>query len=236
MTDIQEPDQRLNLYQRMNKVMMEVEGIQKESKKVNGQYTFVSHDAVARKLHGPLTRWGIMMLPSVVGMMQDGNRTHIRMSIRFVNIDDPQEFFEVASEAFGIDPSDKGPGKAMSYAVKMALLKVFCLETGDDIENDKDLIDHVPAKKEVLAQSLSAAAKKPPIPSTDELDMIFDDAVLPLVKSSEFINEYIAHIADKTKKSSIVVVQSGIDDPERFAKCYNTWLTRKELTKKPIAA
>jgi hypothetical protein len=45
---------------------------------------------------------------------------------------------------YGIDNQDKGPGKAMSYAVKYAMLKTFCLETGDDPE--KDDIPHLPAK------------------------------------------------------------------------------------------
>lgn len=32
---------------------------------------------------------------------------------------------------------DKGPGKAISYAVKYAYLKAFALETGDDPDHDQ---------------------------------------------------------------------------------------------------
>jgi hypothetical protein len=38
---------------------------------------------------------------------------------------------------YGIDDSDKGPGKAISYAVKYALLKALGLETGDDPDEDQ---------------------------------------------------------------------------------------------------
>jgi hypothetical protein len=135
-----------NIYQRINQVMGEVEAVQKESKKVNNMYTFVSHDAVARALHGPMQRAGIVMIPSIASMIQDGNRTVVKMDIAFINIDNPEDRFIVNYEGYGIDPQDKGPGKAISYAVKYALLKTFCLETGDDVE--KDNIEHVPEKKE----------------------------------------------------------------------------------------
>ena len=54
------------------------------------------------------------------------------MTVRFVNIDEPQDFFDVQSFGYGVDGQDKGPGKAMSYAVKYALLKALGLETGED--------------------------------------------------------------------------------------------------------
>jgi hypothetical protein len=59
------------------------------------------------------------------------------MTVRFVNVDDPQDFFDVETFGYGLDDQDKGPGKAMSYAVKYALLKTLGLETGDDPDEDQ---------------------------------------------------------------------------------------------------
>lgn len=132
----------LNVYQRINAVMKEVKYVQKENKKVNGQYTFVSHDAVTAVLHGPLAENGIVMLNSIVELTQDGNRTAVKMQIDFVNMDEPTDKVTIYHWGYGIDPTDKGIGKAVSYAVKYALLKTFCLETGDDAE--KDFIEHIP--------------------------------------------------------------------------------------------
>lgn len=134
----------LNIYQRINAVMHDVNAVQKESKKVNNQYTFVSHDAVAAALHGPMAKHGIVMLPTVKELKQDGNRTVVCMEIAFINIDTPEDRFTINYYGYGIDPQDKGVGKAISYAVKYALLKVFCLETGDDVE--KDHYNYVPSK------------------------------------------------------------------------------------------
>ena len=131
-----------NIYQRINEVMAEVEAVQKENKKVNGQYTFVSHDAVSKALHNPMVKAGIVMIPTIKELKQDGNRTEVTMEISFVNMDNPQEKVTVQYNGYGIDAQDKGIGKAISYAVKYALLKVFCLETGDDVE--KDSIEYRP--------------------------------------------------------------------------------------------
>jgi hypothetical protein len=128
----------LNIYQRINAVMNEVEYIQKQEKRVNNQYRFVSHDQVTGRLHSPLTKHGIVMVPSIASVKQDGNRTEIMVNVKFVNIDEPSDFVSVDYLGYGIDVSDKGPGKAISYACKYALLKMFCLETGDDPDQDQD--------------------------------------------------------------------------------------------------
>lgn len=125
-----------NIFQRMHDVMMSLDYVKKEDKKVNGQYTFVSHDAVTAAVRREMVKAGIVSIPSVISASQDGNRTSVDMSIKFVNIDNPEDFVEVKSFGYGIDNQDKGPGKAVSYAVKYAYLKAFALETGDDPERD----------------------------------------------------------------------------------------------------
>lgn len=134
-----------NIYQRLVAVMNAVSYVQKEDKKINNQYTFVSHDAVTAKIRPALLAEGIATVCSVKNHVQDGNRTEVTLGVRFVNIDKPEDFVEVESFGYGIDPQDKGPGKAVSYAFKYALLKTFCLETGDDPERDS--IEHQPMPK-----------------------------------------------------------------------------------------
>lgn len=133
-----EKEKPLNIYQKINNVMKEVSYIQKGTKQVNNQYRFVSHDQVTSIMHDPLTKNGIAMIPTVKSFSVNGNRTEILVNVKFVNIDDPLDFFDVDYLGFGIDASDKGPGKAISYACKYALLKTFCLETGDDPDQEQD--------------------------------------------------------------------------------------------------
>ena len=48
--------------------------------------------------------------------------TRIETVYRFVNLEKPEEFIEMTTFAEGIDPADKGSGKAMTYADKYALM------------------------------------------------------------------------------------------------------------------
>jgi hypothetical protein len=130
--------QAANIHQRIAKVMQTITYIQKE-KKQGMRYTIVSHDAVTAKVRGPLLDAGIHYYPKTVSHVQNGNRTQCEMVVRFVNIDDPSDYIDVETFGYGIDDQDKGPGKAMSYAVKYALLKCLGLETGDDPDLEQDV-------------------------------------------------------------------------------------------------
>ena len=136
---------KLNIAQRINAAMGEVEYIQKE-KKQGMNYSIVSHDAVTAKVRPILQKHGVVYYPRDMSVHQEGNRTQATFSVRFENIDDRADFIDVATFGYGVDPQDKGPGKAMSYGVKYALLKVLGLETGDEPEDVQDeRADYKPA-------------------------------------------------------------------------------------------
>jgi hypothetical protein len=131
--------QKPSLLQRLHAVMLEVDYIQKE-KKTGMRYSIVSHDAVTAKVRPLMVKQGIVYYPCNMVLEQIGNRTQVRMAVRFVNIDDAEDAIIVQTAGFGIDDQDKGPGKAISYAVKYALLKTLGLESGDDPDEDQDTI------------------------------------------------------------------------------------------------
>lgn len=128
-----------NIHQRLAEVMRSVTYIKKDSKP-GMKYTIVSHDVVTAKVRPALLEAGIVYYPVRCDHTHNGNRAECSMTVRFVNIDAPEDFFDVPSFGYGVDAQDKGPGKAMSYAVKYALLKALGLETGDDADHDD--IDH----------------------------------------------------------------------------------------------
>ncbi|MEE8288891.1 MAG: ERF family protein [Nitrosomonadaceae bacterium] len=145
----------LNIHERIHEIMRSLSYIQKEDKKVNNMYTFVSHDAVTMAVQPLLVLWRVMIEPSVSSHTQDGNRTEVNIDIAFVNIDRPEDRFVVSFFGYGVDSQDKGPGKAFSYAKKYAFLQVFCLGTGDDPE--KDNVDYKPEEvKRPTGKSRSA--------------------------------------------------------------------------------
>lgn len=128
---------KLNIAQRINAVMGEVDYIQKEEKE-GMKYRIVSHDAVTAKVRPILQKHGVVYYPRNMTVENVGNRTQSYFDVRFENIDDRSDFIDVATFGYGVDGQDKGPGKAMSYGVKYALLKVLGLETGDDPDTVQD--------------------------------------------------------------------------------------------------
>lgn len=143
-----------NLHQRLAEAMAAVRYVQKE-KKQGMQYSVVSHDHVTAKVRPALLDAGIVYYPVNLEHVQNGNRTEITLSVRFVNTDNPEDFIEVPSLGFGIDQQDKGPGKAISYAVKYALLKALGLETGDDPDYHQDVAHTIDENQAATIQALA---------------------------------------------------------------------------------
>ena len=144
-----------NIHQRIAAVMAEVTYIQKE-KKQGMNYTVVSHDAVTAKVRPALLKYGVIYYPTRCVNTHNGNRAECSVTVRFANVDSPSDCIDVETFGYGVDPQDKGPGKAMSYAVKYAVLKVLALETGDDA--DLDSVDHDTKDPAVPAFNARAAA------------------------------------------------------------------------------
>ena len=146
----------LNIYQRINKVMQEVEYVQKDSSVsgMGGGYKAVSHDQVVSVARKSLVNNGVMIFPNQIKgeflQMRDINATPqpIKMGlysgtyeINFVNIDDGNDRITATIEAHANDNGDKAPGKALSYATKSAILKVLSLETGENDESREEQRD-----------------------------------------------------------------------------------------------
>lgn len=155
------PDDR-NIHQRLLDVMREVSYIQKDRKipGLGGGYSVVTHDAVTAAVRPALVKHGVIYYPQNLTCVQNGNRTEMQLDIKFVNAAKPDDFILVPSLGYGIDAQDKGPGKAVSYAVKMALLKALGLETGEDAD-DGTTATHAPAAKTTPA--------KPAAPEVDKV-------------------------------------------------------------------
>jgi len=150
-----------NIHQRMLEVMRQVDYVAKERKKVNGQYTFVSHDAVVAAIRPHLLTNGIATEVNVEAHSQDGNRTVVDLSIAFINVDEPQDRIVIHAVGHGIDNQDKGIGKAVSYGVKYALLKTFMLETGDDPERDSiNYSNQEEVERKALYQEIKAECQR----------------------------------------------------------------------------
>ncbi len=148
-------ESKANLFQRLSRIMADVAFIGNEDKKVNGQYSYVGHNAVSQAVREAMITHGVFSYIRVLETAENGNCLSVKISMRFTNCDDPTEFIDAESCGMGIDTSDKKAGKGLSYAVKLCLLKTFLIPTGDssdDVERDNipfstEPIESKPAKK-----------------------------------------------------------------------------------------
>lgn len=135
----------MNIYQRINEVRKAVAYVQK-SANVNNRYKGVTHDAVTVSARDAMVKEGVVIVPSLRdSKVQDTGTTtksgvpiiryEALYDVQFINEDEPSEVICMVTEAHANDEGDKAPGKALSYAVKAALLKVLMLETGEDDES-----------------------------------------------------------------------------------------------------
>lgn len=133
-----------NVFQRINKVREEINYIQKD-KAVStgaGSYKAVTHDAVTGMIRASLIKHGIVIVPNVVTCVFHPKEPDAKQrlyeatyQVDFINMDDPADRISMQASAHALDNGDKAPGKALSYATKYAILKVFNIETGEDEES-----------------------------------------------------------------------------------------------------
>lgn len=139
--------EKQNIYQRILAVASDV-GYVKKDVKVQagsaGNYAGVSHDAVVAKLRGAMIKHGVAMSVTQTaehiteGQTKSGApkiRYAAWYTMRLINADAPEQIVEQSIHVHAEDGGDKAPGKSISYAVKMLLLKTFLLETGENDES-----------------------------------------------------------------------------------------------------
>jgi hypothetical protein len=139
----------MNLYQRINEVRKSINYVQKD-KSVStggGSYKAVTHDQVTGMVREHMVKHGIVSYPVLVESQSMPKEVYANMEtakqfryeatydIVFVNIDEPSDFITIRIQAHAMDNADKAPGKALSYAKKYAVLKLFEIETGEDEES-----------------------------------------------------------------------------------------------------
>lgn len=198
-----------NVYQRILGIMSELSYIQKGDKQVNNQYRYVSHDQVTAKLHPLLVKYRVLMIPSVDKHTQEGNRTMVEQFVYVVNVDRPEDQFMLKTFGYGVDSGDKGPGKAMSYAFKMAALKALSLETGEDSDHDQKSV-YEPAKcldfDLGLPKELSEVERKQ-------------------------VDKFIAETAEAHGKHVEEIKAKALGNMEQFLEVFKKWNTGKKKAK-----
>ena len=149
----------LNIYQRISKITTELGTVAKNLNVSTGKssYKAVSEKDVKDAVKPLEDKYGVLSFPvdkEIVesDLIEDvsGRRyryMRLRVVMRFINTDKPEEYVDVIGYGDGIDTGDKAPGKADTYAVKYCLMSCYKISTGDDPDqNASDEQGYTPRK------------------------------------------------------------------------------------------
>lgn len=110
-----------------------------------GSYKAISHDKVTAYIRPKMVQAGIFSFMTCIegldadtGSVTGKGRKIVQhqgqFEITFCNANDKSDALTIRQYAYADDYGDKAPGKAASYAMKYALLKMFMIETGEEDE------------------------------------------------------------------------------------------------------
>jgi hypothetical protein len=140
---VEEP-MRLNLRQKLAEVRRRIGYIQKRGHNERFNYSYVTAADIAGSVGDILSELGVVVIPSLENITYEsaasrGETTRLArvvMAYTFADVDSGEEIVaKVAGQ--GLDTGDKAPYKAMTGALKYALLQSFLLATGDDPEDER---------------------------------------------------------------------------------------------------
>jgi ERF superfamily len=134
----------LNLRQKLAEVRRRIGYVQKRGHNERFNYSYVTAADIAGSVGDILAELGVIVIPTLEGISYESaasrgeaaRMARVVMAYTFADVDSGEEVIaKVAGQ--GLDPGDKAPYKAMTGALKYALLQSFLLATGDDPEDER---------------------------------------------------------------------------------------------------
>ncbi len=135
---------RLSLRQKLAEVRRRIGYVQKRGHNERFNYSYVTAADIAGSIGDILAELGVVVIPSLEEISYEsaasrGGATpmaRVIMAYTFADVDSDEEVIATAAGQ-GLDAGDKAPYKAMTGALKYALLQTFLLATGDDPEDER---------------------------------------------------------------------------------------------------
>lgn len=158
----------LNIYQKLIEVRKSVPYLQKESQ--GHQYQYVGSSQVLSSVRSKMDELGLMLICKVLnhnliqGTTSKGAKeymTELDIEFTWVNAENPEEKIVSPWYGQGVDNSEKGVGKALTYAEKYFILKTFNIATDkDDPDAFQEKAESYRKPEPITSQELGALKTK----------------------------------------------------------------------------
>ncbi len=137
----------MNIFKKIPMIMGEVGAIEKNRKNQAQGYSFRGIDDVYHAMQPLLAKHGVFFAPNVLRETREertgksgGTLIYTVLAVEFIFFADDGSSFKASTVGEAMDSGDKSANKAMSAALKYALLQVFCIPT----QEDNDMENHSP--------------------------------------------------------------------------------------------
>jgi len=143
----------MTLVEKLHFITHSLEDIQ-QGKTKGVPYKITSWNEVNDKVKKELHKNRVLILPRVLEHTKEGNLTLVKMNAEIINVDMPEDKIIIGDyTGHGIDQSDKGFGKACSYAYKYLLMKLFMTSIGTEEDSEFSNPEaKAPKQKQTTAQ------------------------------------------------------------------------------------
>lgn len=142
----------MNIYQKIQLVSNDIKNIEKNMTVGTGNYAYKAvqdidvvlevkkyehiHKILSIPIKQDLIKTDIVRTNKGNGVESITYVDIVKMTLRIINLENPQEYIDIESFGRGLDTADKGFGKASTYARKYALLNAYKIATGEDPDKD----------------------------------------------------------------------------------------------------
>lgn len=228
-----------NLAKAVITVMKNVRGMEKSSKvgSGNSSYNGTKDQDVKDKFNVEMAKAGLCMIPIDYEETTDVNRwevkgqysTQMKQSVftkvnaKYLLLHESGESITVAGYGHGVDPQDKGSGKATTYAMKNALLYTFMTPVGriDDAETTHS-DDVVMPSKETENPEAKAQLKK----AQETIEKVYNEPVKkqPIKQQPEAVETKAP-----VKKESVAAKPKSDDKPKLTKEGFDYLMKCKDI-------
>ena len=190
----------MNIHQALANINKQVEAIKKEKRNTTQNFMFRGIDDMMNGLHRLFADNDVMVLPEVTSYDVQEKTTvkgtimyYTRANITFHFVASDGSEVKVSNVGEAMDSGDKGMNKAMSIALKYALMQMFLIPT-EDIE---DADSHTPEETEDV-NLLTAIDEAQRASTVEELNNVWD-VWKYYQQNAKFINEVKKRKIELTK-------------------------------------
>lgn len=159
------------IYKQMSAVLADIDAIEKTRKNTQGSgYNFRGIDDVFNEIHPIFAKHSIFAVPIVIDFLREERKSnsgglllYTVLTVKYTFYADDGSSVDAIVKGEAFDSGDKSCNKAMSAAMKYAILQTFCIPTIEDKDTESSSPQVAPRDAKAPPRASKPSTAKPPV-------------------------------------------------------------------------